>query len=87
MPSSLPSAHPSQQPTVCQDEPGWEVGGSSDFAGMTCADITANIDGWCGLLQGLNDDTSHEGKVISEACCDCGGGDHQIVFLPSLPTI
>jgi len=87
MPSSLPSALPSQQPTVCQDEPGWEVGGTSDFAGMLCADINGNSDGWCELLEGLNDDTSHEGKVISEACCDCGGGDHQIVFPSSSPSI
>jgi len=85
-PSYQPSLQPSQQPSVCLDEPGWFVGGDSKFAGMNCTDINANITGWCGLIQGL-DDTSYEGKSVSEACCDCGGGDHQIVFPSSSPTV
>jgi hypothetical protein len=84
-PSDEPSVQPSQQPSVCQDEPGWQVGGSSKFAGMKCSDISGNIDGWCELIQDL-EDAQYEGKSISESCCDCGGGDHQVIFPSTSPT-
>ena len=84
-PSDAPSVQPSQQPSVCQDEPGWQVGGSSKFATMTCSDINGQVDGWCKLIQDIGD-AQYAGKSISEACCDCGGGDHQVVSPSTSPT-
>jgi hypothetical protein len=52
---------------------------------MNCTDIVGNIDGWCELIQDLND-AQYAGKSIREACCDCGGGDHQTVFPSVSPT-
>jgi hypothetical protein len=84
-PSYQPTRQPSDQPSVCQDEPGWVVGGTSKFSGMNCTDIRGNINGWCELIQGLND-AQYAGKSIREACCDCGGGDHQTIFPSVSPT-
>uniref|UniRef100_A0A7S3QC54 Uncharacterized protein n=1 Tax=Chaetoceros debilis TaxID=122233 RepID=A0A7S3QC54_9STRA len=81
-PSVNPSLMPSVQPSVCRDEFEWRVGGSSIYKGMTCEDIDYDPVKWCAFLQKIPD-ASYGGKSISEACCECGGGDHQTIF-PSL---
>ena len=81
-PSVNPSLMPSVQPSVCRDEFEWRVGGSSIYKGMTCKDIDSDPERWCAFLQKIPD-ASYGGKSISEACCECGGGDHQTIF-PSL---
>jgi len=84
-PSLTPSLTPSSQPSVCMDEVGWVVGGNSMYAGMHCADIATQVDDWCEVLQNLPD-TANFGKSIAEACCDCGGGDHQTIFPSTSPS-
>ena len=81
-PSVNPSLMPSLRPSVCLDEPDWRVGGSSRYKGMTCEDIKSDPLKWCFLLQNYRD-ASYNGKSISEACCECGGGSHQTI-VPSL---
>ena len=81
----LPSSQPSSSPSVCMDEPGWVVGGNSLFSGMNCTDIEGHIEGWCDFIQNLSN-SSYDGKSISEACCDCDGGDHQTTFPSLSPT-
>ena len=85
--SSLPSFVSSEEPTVCVDEHPWEVGGSSDFAGLTCEDIDNNyVLGWCNLIMEIDDGT-FKGKVINEACCECGGSAFKPVAPSTLPSL
>ena len=84
-PSSAPSFTPSSRPSVCMDEPEWVVGGNSMYTGMNCTDIATQVDDWCKVLQNLPD-TANFGKSIEEACCYCGGGDHQIIFPSARPS-
>jgi len=94
-PTSDPSSTPSSQPSVCMDEPGWVVGGTSVYAGMSCADIGSQegdigsqiLENWCSIIE-RDPGTVNLGKSISVACCECGGGDHQsIAPSTSSPTL
>ena len=82
VPSTVPSDAPSSVPSECVDEEGWTVGGESKFQNMTCSDIDANPEHWCGLLQGISD-TQNFGKGINEACCLCHGSTFKTTY-PSL---
>jgi len=73
-PSHFPtrSITPSLQPSACVDEPGWEVGGSSDeYAGLTCKQITHSYNSsislkWCAAISNLVDG-EYNRKTVLEA--------------------
>ena len=83
--SQEPSQIPSNVPSPCADEPGWYVGGSSAYAGLTCVDFAANPDSWCDAIAAI-DDHANNGKSISEACCYCGGSDYQTIYPSKAPS-
>lgn len=86
-PTIFPSLEPSLQPTNCQDEPGWVVNGTSIYSGITCADIQGDTDQWCRFLEPLTAELISMTKSISQACCDCGGGDHQTLRPSAFPSV
>ncbi len=53
----------------------WKVGGDSKYANFTCADIesTEHPSKYCEAIENLNDGI-FENRVVSQACCVCGGG-------------
>jgi hypothetical protein len=83
--TSIPSTPPSFEPTECVDEPGWRT--STKANAWNCSDVEE-------LSKQIEDDLCaaynlepYDGKVITEACCFCGGSDFQLVA-PSLnPTV
>ena len=85
--TSQPSMSPSNAPTQCVDEQGWRTGPNANAYNCTTLEqlnysmiiAGAPID-WCGLY---NTQPPYNGKVITEACCFCGGSDFQLVA-PSL---
>ena len=73
----------------CEDEVNWKTGGEGTtgllLAGMTCAEMTDNIN-FCTLF--MSDDRySYQGKDVSEACCLCGGSDFRIVAPSEIPSL
>ena len=78
-PSLSPSDEPSLSPSVCVDEEGWIVGGSSVYAGLTCTDFPSQSDKWCNaILQ--ETDSINFGKAIDQACCVCHGSTFKTNF-------
>lgn len=64
-PSKQPSDQPSEQPSECRDDINWSVAISG--GDLTCAAATTTT--WCtehADVRGMD-------KIISEACCICGG--------------
>ncbi len=69
IPSDLPSDAPSSQPSVCVDEEGWSVGGTTEpYAGMTCRYISGLDDpeSWCNAIKNLTDG-GNLNKPVDEA--------------------
>ena len=55
----------------------WKVGGESKYANLTCTDIenTDHPYKYCEAIENLNDGI-FENRVVSQACCVCGGGSY-----------
>lgn len=81
---SQPSMEPSNQPSVCVNEAGWVVGGSSAYKGLSCWTIESQSQDqdWCNEIM-FFPDSDNFGKTIDEACCICGGSTYKTTH-PSL---
>ena len=84
-PSMVPSIEPSNSPTDCVDEMGWIVGGQSDYAGMTCTQLSSEVHDWCNAVGNVTDH-SYNGKGVKEACCACGGSHYMSTYPSSTPS-
>ncbi len=88
-PSSVPTSEPSSSPSECVDEPDWVLGGTTLYASISCDDIksqdSSTTSSWCDFLDSHYNATVG-GKTASEACCDCGGGDHHTPSPSSSPS-
>ena len=84
-PSKLPTTFPSIQPTTCQDDPNWRVGGTTKYKDVICFDVNSDPEKWCNFLD-TNIDAYFNDKRITDACCECGGGEHHSVNPSSIPT-
>merc|ERR1719162_447290 len=74
-PSVNPSLMPSLRPSVCQNDSNWRAGGSSRYKAMTCKDIESDPVKWCTFLENPINAVFND-KAVSDACCECGGGEH-----------
>uniref|UniRef100_A0A7S3QCG2 Uncharacterized protein n=1 Tax=Chaetoceros debilis TaxID=122233 RepID=A0A7S3QCG2_9STRA len=84
-PSKLPSTFPSLQPTVCQDDRNWRVGGTTVYQNMSCFDVNSSPKKWCKFLDTIID-AHFIDKRITDACCECGGDEHHSVNPSSIPS-
>jgi len=76
---------PSNEPSTCVDEPGWETGGNDPtLSGAVCSDLGTEED-WCGILN--DPEFEFESKLITTACCLCGGSIHQSTAPSIAPSI
>ena len=76
---------PSFQPSSCVDEEGWVVGGSTQYAGLTCDAISINPDNWCSAIMNIPD-SMNMGKAINEACCFCNGSTYKTTYPSTEPS-
>ena len=84
-PSINPSLMPSLRPSVCQNDSNWRVGGSSRYKAMTCEDIESDPVKWCTFLENPINAVFND-KRVSDACCECGGGEHHSITPTSVPS-
>ena len=84
-PSVNPSLMPSLRPSVCQNDSNWRVGGSSRYKAMTCEDIESDPVKWCTFLENPINAVFND-KRVSDACCECGGGEHHSITPTSVPS-
>ena len=84
-PSVNPSLMPSLRPSVCQNDSNWRVGGASRYKAMTCEDIESDPEKWCVFLENTINAVFND-KRVSDACCECGGGEHHSITPTSVPS-
>ena len=84
-PSVNPSLMPSLRPSVCQNDSNWRVGGTTRYKGMTCQDIESDPMKWCVFLENTINAVFND-KRASDACCECGGGEHHSITPTSVPS-
>ncbi len=78
--SNVPSQVPTSAPSDCLDDTEWVVTTASNDE-IKCAHLSNP--GICKTVDALG---SHNGKVVSEACCVCGGSQYTLVAPSSVPS-
>ena len=85
LPTNNPTHNPSSAPSQCQDEKNWKFYGNygCDIVISIVNSQKTNGFNFCEFIR----ETVSNGKIATEACCICGGGDHIPVKPSSIPTM